>query len=198
MRIEQRISELGLELPPVPMPAANYANAVRTGNLVFLSGTVPTLPDGTIPKGKVGADVTTEEAIEHARSVGLTLLAILREEIGDLDRVRRVVKLLGMVNATPDFREQSRVIMAARICLSRSSASGTPVRRSVSAVCRSGSPSRSRRSSRSIASSALSHRAQQTRQDDGPMNPFAPDGNVVKSFVRCDFGTIEEGAKTIA
>ena len=110
MRIEQRLIELGLELPPVPTPAANYANAVRTGNLVFVSGTVPAMPDGTIPKGKVGADVTTEEAVEHARRVGLTLLAILREELGDLDRVRRVVKLLGMVNAVPDFREHSRVI----------------------------------------------------------------------------------------
>jgi enamine deaminase RidA (YjgF/YER057c/UK114 family) len=110
MSIEQRISELGLVLPPVPVPAANYANAVRTGNLVFLSGTAATNPDGTVPKGKVGADVTTEEAVEHARSVGLNLLAILRHEVGDLDRVRRVVKLLGMVNAVPDFREQSRVI----------------------------------------------------------------------------------------
>ena len=110
MRIEQRLSELGLELPPVPTPAANYANAVRTGNLVFLSGTVPSMPDGTIPKGKVGADVTTDEAVEHARRVGLTLLAVLKQEIGDLDRVRRVVKLLGMVNAVPDFLEHSRVI----------------------------------------------------------------------------------------
>ena len=110
MRIEQRISELGLELPPVPTPAASYTNAVRTGNLVFISGTVPARSDGTIPKGKVGADVTTEEAVEHARLAGLNLLAILREELGDLDRVRRVIKLLGMVNAVPDFREQSRVI----------------------------------------------------------------------------------------
>jgi enamine deaminase RidA (YjgF/YER057c/UK114 family) len=110
MPIEQRIRELGLELPPVPTPAANYTNAVRTGNLVFLSGTVPVMPDGTIPKGKVGADVTTEEAVEHARRVGLNLLAALKEELGDLDRVRRVVKLLGMVNAVPEFREHSRVI----------------------------------------------------------------------------------------
>jgi len=110
MRIEQRISELGLELPPVPRPVANYTNAVRTGNLVFLSGTGPVMPDGTIPNGKVGADVTTEEAVEHARRVGVVLLAVLKEEIGDLDRVRRVVKLLGMVNAVPDFLEQSRVI----------------------------------------------------------------------------------------
>lgn len=110
MGVEERIRELGIELPPVPTPAATYVNAVRTGNLIFLSGTVPTMPDGSIPKGKVGADVTTEEAVEHARRVGLTLLAVLKQELGDLDRVRRVVKILGMVNAVPDFREQSRVI----------------------------------------------------------------------------------------
>lgn len=110
MGVEERIRELGIELPPVPTPAATYVNAVRTGNLIFLSGTVPTMPDGSIPKGKVGEDVTTEEAVEHARRVGLSLLAVLKQELGDLDRVRRVVKILGMVNAVPDFREQSRVI----------------------------------------------------------------------------------------
>lgn len=110
MSIEQRVRDLGLELPAVPSPAANYLNAVRTGNLLFTSGTVPTTPEGEIPKGKVGADVTTEEATEHARLVGLNLLAILRNEIGDLDGARRVVKLLGMVNAVPDYTEQSKVI----------------------------------------------------------------------------------------
>ena len=108
--IEQRIRELGLELPAVKAPAANYANAVRTGNLLFLSGNVPVTADGHIPKGKVGADVTTDEAAHHARLVGLHLLAVLRQELGDLDRVRRVVKLLGMVNAVPGFVEHSRVI----------------------------------------------------------------------------------------
>jgi enamine deaminase RidA (YjgF/YER057c/UK114 family) len=107
--IEQRLRELGLELPTVPSPAANYVNAVRTGNLVFTSGTVPTIGD-VIPRGKVGADVTTEEAVEHARSVGLNLLAVLKQELGDLDGARRVVKLLGMVNAVPDFTEHSKVI----------------------------------------------------------------------------------------
>ena len=110
MTIEQRLRELGLELPAVPKPAANYANCVRTGNLIFLSGTVPMMKDGTIPRGKVGADVTTEEAAKHARQVGLNLLAILKYELGDLSRVRRVVKLLGMVNATPEFLEHSKVI----------------------------------------------------------------------------------------
>ena len=108
--IEQRIRELGLELPQVPTPAANYANAMRTGNLVFLSGTVPVMPDGTIPKGKVGADVTTEDAVEHARRIGLVHLSVLKQVLGDLDRVLRVVKVLGMVNAVPDFLEHSRVI----------------------------------------------------------------------------------------
>jgi enamine deaminase RidA (YjgF/YER057c/UK114 family) len=108
--VEQRLRDLGIEPPAVPAPAANYTNAVRTGNLVFLSGTVPTTADGEIPKGKVGDDVSTDEAAEHARLVGLNLLAVLRQELGDLDRVRRVVKLLGMVNAVPDFREHSRVI----------------------------------------------------------------------------------------
>jgi enamine deaminase RidA (YjgF/YER057c/UK114 family) len=110
MSIEQRVKDLGLELPAPPSPAANYVNAVRAGNLLFLSGTVPTTADGDIPTGKVGADVTTEEAAEHARLVGLNHLAILKHELGDLDRVRRLVKLLGMVNAVPHFREHSKVI----------------------------------------------------------------------------------------
>jgi len=110
MSVEQRIKELGLQLPKVPTPAANYANAVRMGNVIYLSGTVPAKPDGTIPKGKVGVDVTTAEAAEHARLVGLNILAILKEQLGNLDRVKQVVKLLGMVNAAPDFREHSLVI----------------------------------------------------------------------------------------
>ena len=110
MKIEQRLAELGIELPPVPAPAASYVNCVRTGNLIFVSGTVARTADGEIPKGKVGADVSTEEAAQHARLAGINILAILKEELGDLDRVRRIVKLLGMVNATPDFLEQSYVI----------------------------------------------------------------------------------------
>ncbi|HET8968625.1 MAG TPA: RidA family protein, partial [Gaiellaceae bacterium] len=103
MSAEQRLGELGLELPPVRPPAASFVNAVRTGNLVYLSGAGPVTAAGQVPTGKVGADVTTEEAAEHARVVALNLLAVLRHEVGSLDRVTRVVKLLGMVNATPDF-----------------------------------------------------------------------------------------------
>ena len=110
MSVEQRLSELGIELPPVSPPAASYVSAVRTGNLVYLSGAGPTSPGQPTPTGKVGAGVTTEEAAAHARQVGINLLAVLRAEIGDLDRARRVVKLLGMVNAAPDFVEHSKVI----------------------------------------------------------------------------------------
>jgi enamine deaminase RidA (YjgF/YER057c/UK114 family) len=110
MSIEQRVRELGLRLPAVRAPAANYANAVRTGNLLFLSGNVPVTADGQTPKGKVGADVTAEEAAEHARLVGLQLLAVLKQELGELDRIRRIVKLLGMVNAVPEFTDHSTVV----------------------------------------------------------------------------------------
>ncbi|MEQ1735841.1 MAG: RidA family protein [Rhodoglobus sp.] len=108
--VEQRIKDLGLILPTVKAPAANYANAIRIGDLVYLSGTVPVDANGDIPKGKVGADVSTSVAAEHARLVGLHQLAILREELGSLDRVRRVVKLLGMVNAVPEYTEHSLVV----------------------------------------------------------------------------------------
>ncbi|WP_038039882.1 RidA family protein [Thermorudis peleae] len=110
MEVERRLAELGITLPKVPEPAGNYVHAVQTGNLVFLSGKGPLNPDGTVPIGKVGRDVTTAEAYQHARSVGLTLLAVLKEHLGDLDRVRRVVKVFGMVNAAPDFGEHPAVI----------------------------------------------------------------------------------------
>lgn len=109
MPAEQRLRELGIELPPVTPPAASYVSAVRTGNLVYLSGAGPVV-DGHVPTGKVGGDVTTDEANAHARQIAINLLAALRAEIGDLDRVRRVVKLLGMVNAVPEFTEHSKVV----------------------------------------------------------------------------------------
>lgn len=107
---DARLAELGITLPPVPAPGGNYVHAVRTSNLLFLSGKGPRDPDGSTPTGKVGRDVTTEEAYAHARSVGLALLAVLQDELGSLDRVRRVVKVLGMVNAVPEFGEQPQVI----------------------------------------------------------------------------------------
>jgi enamine deaminase RidA (YjgF/YER057c/UK114 family) len=110
MRIEARLKELGITLPEVGAPMGNYVHAARTGNLLFLAGKGPHNPDGTMPKGKVGQDVSVEEAYAHARSVGLTLVAVLQQTLGDLDRVRQVVKVLGMVNAAPDFGAQPAVI----------------------------------------------------------------------------------------
>ncbi len=110
MSIEQRVKDLGIELPAVTPPVATYVNAVRTGNLLFLSGKIPVTADGQMLKGKVGADVSTEEAARHARLVGLHLIAVMRHELGGLDKVRRVVKLLGMVNAVPEYGEQPKVI----------------------------------------------------------------------------------------
>ena len=107
---EDRLAALGLELPDAPSPIANYVSAVRTGNLLYLSGSGPAArPDGTSPKGKLGADLTVEEGYEAARLVGLNLIARLKAELGDLDRVKRVVKLLAMVNSSPDFNQPPAV-----------------------------------------------------------------------------------------
>jgi enamine deaminase RidA (YjgF/YER057c/UK114 family) len=113
MQIETRLKEMGIELPAPGKPVANYVPAVRSGNLVFLSGHGPVLENGNLITGKVGADLTLEEGYQAARQVALVLLASLKSEIGDLDKVRRVVKLLGMVNCTPDFVDQPKVINGA-------------------------------------------------------------------------------------
>lgn len=113
MTIDDRLNELGIHLETPRPPQANYVSAVTTGNLVFLSGTGPYRPDGSIMTGKVGADATIEDGYEAARLTMLSLLANLRAEISSLDRVKRVVKLLGMVNCTPDFTRQPEVINGA-------------------------------------------------------------------------------------
>jgi enamine deaminase RidA (YjgF/YER057c/UK114 family) len=105
MTIEQRLAELGIELPPLPTPGGNYVHAVRTGDLLFLAGKGP----GKV-EGKLGADFSTEQGYHHARTVGIILIAVMREELGSLERVRRIVKVLGMVNAVPGFREHPNVI----------------------------------------------------------------------------------------
>lgn len=107
---EERLERLGLALPCVPTPIGTFVNAVRVGNLLFLSGQGPLMEDGTLMTGKVGRTISTEEAYGHARLVGLNLLAVTKLETGDLSRVRRVVKLLGMVNADPDFTDHPKVI----------------------------------------------------------------------------------------
>ena len=110
MSVEERLRELGIELPEPPPPLGNYIGAVTVGNLVFLSGHGPRSASGEYSSGKVGGELTPEQGQEEARQVGLNMLATLRAEIGDLDRVRRVVKVLGMVNAAPDFRNHPKVI----------------------------------------------------------------------------------------
>ncbi|CAB1056374.1 RidA/YER057c/UK114 superfamily, group 1 [Olavius sp. associated proteobacterium Delta 1] len=113
MQIEARLKEMGTELPPAVTPVANYVPAVRTGNLVFLSGHGPFKEDGSLITGKVGADLTVEQGYEAARRIAIGLLGSLKAEIVDLDRVKRVVKLLGLVNCTPEFADQPKVINGA-------------------------------------------------------------------------------------
>jgi len=107
VRVEARLKELGIELPKPPQPVATYVRYVQTGNLLFISGTGPG-PDA--PPGKLDADLTVEQAYAVAREVGLNLLATAKDALGDLDRIQRVVKVLGMVNSSPDFDQQPRVI----------------------------------------------------------------------------------------
>ena len=108
-QVEAKLEALGLTLPKPPAPVANYVRYVQVGNLVFLSGHGP----GFDVAGKVGANLTIEDGYQAARRVALNLLASLKEAIGDLDRVERIVKLLGMVNCTEDFGDQPKVINGA-------------------------------------------------------------------------------------
>jgi enamine deaminase RidA (YjgF/YER057c/UK114 family) len=110
MSAERKLKELGIELATPTNPVANYVNAVRTGNLLFLAGKGPRDKHGNQASGKVGRDFTVEQAYEQARLVGLDLLAVMRAELGSLDKVKRVVKVLGMVNAMPDFADHPKVI----------------------------------------------------------------------------------------
>ncbi|MXY46521.1 MAG: RidA family protein [Chloroflexi bacterium] len=108
--IEKRIKEMGITLPDSPPPMANYVPAVQTGNLLFVAGLGPAArDDGTTPNGKVGKDLSLDEGYQAARLVGINLLSRLKSVLGDLDRVERVVKLLSMVNCTPEFNQQPQV-----------------------------------------------------------------------------------------
>lgn len=108
--IEQRLTELDIELPEVSTPVANYVNAVRTGNLLFLAGKGPRKPDGSYITGQVGVDLTLEEGKEAARLTGINQLAVLKSELGGLNKVKRIVKVTGMVNSAPGFGNQPEVI----------------------------------------------------------------------------------------
>ena len=110
MSAEARLVELGLELPPAPKPGGTYSPAVQVGPVLYISGHGPLRPDKSLITGKVGADLTEEQGRQAARQVGLTILATLRRELGSLDRVERWVKVLGMVNAAPDFDRHPQVI----------------------------------------------------------------------------------------
>jgi len=107
---EERLVKLGLTLPPASAPAANYVNVVRTGNLLYLAGKGPTAPDGQWITGKLGLDVTVQDGYEAAKSVALAHIAVLKNELGDLSKVKRIVKVNGYVNSTPDFIEQPKVM----------------------------------------------------------------------------------------
>lgn len=107
---EARLAALGIVLPPAPQPVANYVNGVQTGNLIFLAGKGPKRADGSEVHGKLGSDISIEEGYEAARLTAINQLAVLKAMLGDLSRVTRVVKVLGMVNSEPDFIEQPAVI----------------------------------------------------------------------------------------
>ncbi len=106
----ERLKALGITLPAAPPPIANFVTHVQEGNLLFLSGQGPSEADGSQHTGKVGAGVAVEQAYAHARLTGINLIAVMHAALGDLSRVRRVVKLFGMVNAAPDFADHPAVI----------------------------------------------------------------------------------------
>jgi enamine deaminase RidA (YjgF/YER057c/UK114 family) len=111
MSIEQRLNELKITLPKVGNPMGSYVHAKRVGNLLYLSGKGPHGAGGPMPKGKLGAGMTVEEGYKHARQVGLVLIAAIKDALGgDLDKVTDVIKVLGMVNAAPDFEDHPKVI----------------------------------------------------------------------------------------
>jgi enamine deaminase RidA (YjgF/YER057c/UK114 family) len=110
MTPEERLSSLGLVLPVAPVPVANYVPYRFAGNLLYLSGQGPKRADGTYRPGLLGRDCTIEEAYEDARLTGLNLLAVAKSALGELSQIEAVVKLLGMVNAEPDFSDHPKVI----------------------------------------------------------------------------------------
>jgi enamine deaminase RidA (YjgF/YER057c/UK114 family) len=110
MGAEARLAELKLELPPAPKPVATYVTAVRHGDLLYVSGHGPLRSDGSMQVGKLGADLDVPAGQAAARQTGLAILATVRSHLGSLDKVVRLIKVLGMVNCTPDFGEQPKVI----------------------------------------------------------------------------------------
>ena len=110
MSAEATLKKLGIELPSAPKPVGNYVGGVQVGNLLFMSGCGPRKPDNSSVTGKVGRGLNAEQGYEAARLVGLNMLANVKAQLGSLDRVKRVVKVLGMVNADPEFKDHPKVI----------------------------------------------------------------------------------------
>lgn len=110
MSAEQRIKELGITLPSGSAPAANYVNAVRTGNLLFIAGKAPLPENGKLPKGRLGREYGVEDGYRFARSAAIDLIAVMRTELGSLDRVARVVEVQGFLNATAEFEQHPQVL----------------------------------------------------------------------------------------
>lgn len=116
MEVEKKLAEMGLTLPPAPTPVANYVPAVRAATLLFVSGHGPgVVKDGKVEyiRGKLGKDLTVEQGYEAAKQVMLNILQSVKGVIGDLDKIRRVVKVLGFVNCTEDFLDHPKVINGA-------------------------------------------------------------------------------------
>jgi enamine deaminase RidA (YjgF/YER057c/UK114 family) len=107
---DKKLKELGIELMIPSKPIANYVKAVRVGNLLYLSGHGPSRADGTTISGKVGVDLTVEQGYEAAKQTGVSILSTLKAELGDLNKVKRIIKVLGMVNCAPTFGDQPKVI----------------------------------------------------------------------------------------
>jgi len=110
MSIESRLKELGYILPEASAPQGSYSNCARTGNLIYVSGKGPTSGVDKIPNGKLGQEYTIEQGYEYAKLTGLEILAGLKLELGSLDRISRVVKIQGFINATPEFDKHPKVL----------------------------------------------------------------------------------------
>ena len=108
--IELKIKDLGFKLPPAPKPIGVYKPVLVIGKFLYISGQGPMLPDGSLIKGKLGADIDLDEGKLAARQVGLTMLSTIKAHFGDLNKIKRIVKVLGMVNSTPDFESHPAVI----------------------------------------------------------------------------------------
>ena len=109
-KIEEKLKELGLTLPPVPAPGGVYKPVVISKGMIYVSGQLSTESDGSIITGRVGSDLSVDEGKNAARQSGLTMLATMKSQLGDLDRIKRLVKTLGMVNCEPGFEQQAMVI----------------------------------------------------------------------------------------